>query len=55
VFPRLIKFKPDFILISAGFDAHEKDHIHAATDTRITEFEYRWVTEEILKIANKYC
>ena len=23
--PRLVDFAPDFILISAGFDAHEKD------------------------------
>lgn len=28
VFPRLIEFKPDFILISAGFDAHERDFIN---------------------------
>ena len=25
VFPRLIEFEPDFILISAGFDAHQND------------------------------
>jgi acetoin utilization deacetylase AcuC-like enzyme len=25
IFPRLLEFKPDFILISAGFDAHERD------------------------------
>ena len=43
--PRLIEFAPDFILISAGFDAHEKDHIHGAADTRITEFEYEWLTK----------
>ena len=40
VFPRLLEFKPDFIFISAGFDAHEKDLIHKPTDTKITEFDY---------------
>ena len=45
VIPRLVDFQPDFILISAGFDAHEKDQIHAPTDTRITEFEYEWFTK----------
>ncbi len=43
--PQLVKFKPDFIFISAGFDAHEKDHLHNSNDTRITEFEYKWITE----------
>lgn len=53
--PRLAKFQPDFILVSAGFDAHEMDHIHAPGDTRITEFEYQWVTEQIVKVANQFC
>ncbi len=52
--PQLVKFKPDFIFISAGFDAHEKDHLHNSNDTRITEFEYKWITEQINKVANKY-
>jgi len=51
--PQLVKFKPDFIFISAGFDAHEKDHLHNSNDTRITEFEYKWITEQINKVANK--
>jgi len=45
VIPNLIAFEPDFIFISAGFDAHEKDHIHLNTDTTVTEFDYKWVTE----------
>ncbi len=28
IFPRLMKFKPDFLFISAGFDAHKKDTIN---------------------------
>lgn len=40
IFPRLMQFKPDFIMISAGFDAHCKDHIHHPGDTGVTEFEF---------------
>ena len=47
VFERLIKFKPDFIFISAGFDAHENDHIHGDKDTTINEFDYEWLTENL--------
>jgi acetoin utilization deacetylase AcuC-like enzyme len=44
IFPRLLEFKPDFILVSAGFDAHERDQIHGSSDTGVTEFDYKWVT-----------
>ena len=50
-----MKFEPDFILVSAGFDAHEKDHIHHSNDTTVTEFDYKWVTEQLVKVANKFC
>ena len=55
IVPALCKFKPDFIFVSAGFDAHEKDHLHDSSDTRVTEFEYQWVTEMLMKVANTYC
>lgn len=44
VFKRLAEFKPDFIFCSAGFDAHEKDHIHGSGDTGINEFDFEWLT-----------
>ncbi|CDW86211.1 histone deacetylase [Stylonychia lemnae] len=57
VFPRLLEFNPDFILISAGFDAHERDHLNHSdkASTSINEFQYQWVTENLQKIANKCC
>ena len=54
VISALSDFKPDFILISAGFDAHEKDHLHDSTDTRVTEFEYQWLTEQLVQVAHNY-
>ena len=28
IFPRLLEFEPDIIMLSAGFDAHKKDIIN---------------------------
>lgn len=50
-----MEFRPDVIFVSAGFDAHEKDHIHLPRDTKITEFEYQWATEQLVQVANEYC
>lgn len=47
VFPRLLEFEADIILISAGFDAHECDPIHSKGDTGVTEFDYKWLTEQL--------
>lgn len=55
VFPRLIDFNPDFILISAGFDAHEKDLLGTISNISLNEFDYAWVTRELVKIANTCC
>jgi acetoin utilization deacetylase AcuC-like enzyme len=55
VLPRLLAFQPDFILVSAGFDAHERDHLHKPRETMITEFDYYWLTAELTKVANRCC
>jgi len=49
--PALEKFKPQLIFISAGFDAHIEDEM---SQISLTEADYRWVTDEIKMIANKY-
>jgi acetoin utilization deacetylase AcuC-like enzyme/ankyrin repeat protein len=54
VFPRLLKFNPDIILVSAGFDAHELDKINHGY-VELDEEDYVWVTEELVKIANSCC
>lgn len=53
VIPRLIKFKPDMIFVSAGFDGHNNEHINNSY-MKLTEFDYRWLTEELMKIANRF-
>ena len=43
--------KPDFIIISAGFDAHQKDPL---ASLNLVEEDYQIVTQKHKSIANKY-
>lgn len=52
ILPALDQFAPDFILISAGFDAHVRDPL---AQIRLTEPDFAWVTERVLEAANKHC
>ncbi|GMH51025.1 hypothetical protein TL16_g00928 [Triparma laevis f. inornata] len=54
IFPALVDFDPDFIFISAGFDAHAKDSMNFGYVGMVEE-DYEWVTREIVKIANLCC
>jgi len=54
ILPALVKFNPDMIFISAGFDAHKKDEINFSY-IGITEREYEWLTEQIVCVANRCC
>ncbi len=46
--PALSDFDPDFIVISAGFDAHGADPLGGL---RLTEADFAWVTDEIAAVA----
>ncbi|HCM46796.1 MAG TPA: deacetylase [Colwellia sp.] len=50
-FPALHKFKPEIIIISAGFDAHIEDDM---SQVSLTEADYRWLTDELKTIASEY-
>ena len=52
VFPALRAFSPDVILVSAGFDAHERDPL---ATLRLVEGDYAWVSERLCEIADKVC
>lgn len=49
--PALHKFKPQFIFISAGFDAHVEDEM---SQVSLVDEDYRWVTDQVRDIADKY-
>jgi len=54
ILPAVVSFKPDLILVSAGFDAHRKDDINFGY-LGITEVDYEWITDQIVQVANLCC
>ena len=51
ILPKIDLFKPEFIIISAGFDAHQNDPLGQINLT--TDF-YAWMTRELMEKADKY-
>lgn len=51
ILPALDAFKPELVIISAGFDAHENDPL---AGLRLHEDDYAWVTRALMEIARKY-
>lgn len=52
VLPALEEFQPDFLLISAGFDAHADDPL---SGTFVSEEGYRTMTSRLLQLARQQC
>jgi acetoin utilization deacetylase AcuC-like enzyme len=52
ILPALRRFEPDFLLISAGFDAHADDPL---AGLQFHEDDYAWATEELLAVAREVC
>ena len=50
--PAAESFKPQFVLVSAGFDAHRSDPL-APMD--LDTESYEWLSRETLSLANRYC
>jgi len=49
ILPRLRAFKPDVLVISAGFDAHTRDPL---ANLNLVEADYTWVTQKLMEIAD---
>ncbi|MEI7804232.1 MAG: histone deacetylase family protein [Hyphomicrobiales bacterium] len=49
ILPRLREFKPEFMLISAGFDAHTRDPL---ANLNLVEADYTWVTQRLMEVAD---
>jgi len=49
---RLADFRPDLVLVSAGFDGHERDPLG---QLRLQDEDYLWITSEIREIAERFC
>jgi acetoin utilization deacetylase AcuC-like enzyme len=51
VLPRIDAFKPDLIVISAGFDAHHRDPL---ASLRFVAEDFAWATRELCTMATKH-
>lgn len=49
--PRLDAFRPELVLISAGFDAHREDEMG---QLGLVEADYAWITEQVLAVAERH-
>ena len=50
ILPRLRAFKPDILIISAGFDAHTRDPL---ANLNLVEADYAWVTKKLMEVADQ--
>lgn len=50
--PRLYEFKPELLLISAGFDAHYEDDMGSM---KLVESDFAWVTQQLRRVAEHCC
>ena len=51
ILPALDAFRPELVVISAGFDAHKSDPL---AQLLLDETDYTWVTEQLLEIAARH-
>jgi len=51
ILPRLDAFRPDLVVVSAGFDAHMRDPL---ANLNLVEADFSWVTKNLLEIADKH-
>ncbi|HMJ44351.1 MAG TPA: histone deacetylase family protein [Pseudolabrys sp.] len=49
ILPRLREFKPEILIISAGFDAHTRDPL---ANLNLVEADFTWVTKKLMDIAD---
>ena len=52
VLPRVADFRPDVIIISAGFDAHYEDDMGSM---KLVESDFAWVTQQLKTVAQRHC
>ncbi len=52
ILPAVDRFRPDLILISAGFDAHWRDPL-AGLELQASDFD--WATGKLMELAERHC
>ena len=51
ILPRLAEFKPELMIISAGFDAHMRDPL---ASINLDENDFVWATQKLMDIADRH-
>jgi acetoin utilization deacetylase AcuC-like enzyme len=51
ILPRLRDFRPELVVISAGFDAHYRDPL---ANINLEEEDFAWATKKIMEVADQY-
>src|SRR5207244_13281694 len=51
ILPALDAFRPELVIVSAGFDAHQNDPL---AQLLLDEDDYTWVTEKLLEMAYRH-
>jgi acetoin utilization deacetylase AcuC-like enzyme len=52
ILPALADFGPQFVFISAGFDAHQADPL---ASLRLREEDFEWATQQLCRLAARLC
>jgi acetoin utilization deacetylase AcuC-like enzyme len=52
VLPAVNAFRPDLIIVSAGFDAHWRDPL---AGLKLNEDDYAWATRRVIEAADRHC
>ena len=50
--PRIDAFRPQLLLVSAGFDGHRRDPL---AQLQLEAEDYAWVTRELVRVAERHC
>jgi len=50
ILPRLAEFKPELVIISAGFDAHMRDPL---ANINLDENDFTWATQKLMDVADR--
>jgi acetoin utilization deacetylase AcuC-like enzyme len=51
ILPRLADFRPELLIISAGFDAHMRDPL---ASINLEERDFAWATQKLMDVADRY-
>ena len=52
IIPRLTAFRPEIVVISAGFDGHRRDPLGGLD---LTEADFAWATRALMSFADAHC